>query len=144
MLNIIRLELKKRWVSAISAAGSIPVFVYHFCPLKNDISVLYVQIYVALILSFIAGITWVIALLRHAICGLIWSIFLSLAPLVLLMLKHFYSLADITVWMAMLVLLWSSLLYDFSIRKLVAIPYFFCFRRAGTIFLSIAILLQLL
>lgn len=129
-----------RLPSLITAAGSLPLFVY-LLMMPTTIPVLFPQLYVFGILNFIAGINWFIALKENNAGMIIWSVCLALAPLAILIGKHCQWLTNIQVWVALLLLLWLSLGYDFYHRKKYTLPHFFCFRRSGTVFLTLSIVL---
>jgi hypothetical protein len=135
--------LRERWPSLVTAAGSIPLFGYALLAGHFSIPVLYAQIYFCLILAFIAGIDWTYALIERSLLSLLWSVLLSLLSLLLLLVSFYYSISTVIVWLLLLTLLWLALLHDFIIRKKVNIPGFFCFRRSGTLFLTVAVFLIL-
>ena len=131
-----------RLPSLITAIGSLPLFIFWLVT-PTDIPVLIPQLYVYGILNFIAGINWYMGLTNNKPSAIAWSIFLALTPLTLFIGQHYLIVGDFALWVGLLCLLWLSLFYDFYCRHDYDLPYFFCFRRSGTIFLTIAIILIL-
>lgn len=132
-----------RLPSLITAVGSLPLYLYLiFNP--SFISMIIVQFYVYGVICFIAGINWVTALQNNKLSMICWSIFISVTPLIFFILQDNNIISENFNWAIILVYLWLSLIYDFFNRKLVNLKYFFCFRRSGTVFLSIGIVLIIL
>ena len=129
-----------RIASLITAIGSVPLFVYAFSATARLLPVEFAQLYLYSVLAFIAGINWITALQENDWSMLLWSIVLSLLPLVSMISQYFDWLSHTGTWLAMLMLLWLALAHDYWQRAQVDLTYFFCFRRSGTVFLSIAII----
>lgn len=138
-----KLLCSTRLPSLITAIGSAPLFFYAFWPALKVFPVIYAFIYIYSVIAFIAGINWVVALMSSSLLLLLWSIVLSLLPIVILGFYHLNFINNIQVWVLFLALLWVSLLIDYIVRKSVNLKYYFCFRRSGTIFLSIAIIINI-
>ena len=132
-----------RLPSLITAIGALPLFIYVIFPALHVMPPVFMQMYVYSILSFIAGINWIMALEHHRWWILVWSVALSIIPLVFLLFNHFSYLTTDGVWWGLILLLWLALLHDYIHRKKIMLQYFFCFRRSGTIFLTVAILLNI-
>jgi len=136
-----KLLCSTRFPSIIAAIGALPLYVYlYFLPI-NKIPIVYAQFYVCLILSFISGINWLMALQRNSPLLLIWSIVVLASSLIILLLNQWGLITSTEVWCGLLLLLWLALAQDFFNRHQAGLDYFFCARRSGTIFISIAILL---
>ena len=99
------------------------------------------QIYLAIILAFIAGIDWVVALNEGKLSILIWSVVLSLLPwvvVVLSMLTTKWLLGWLLLWMV-LNLAWAIDRYRVPLtQELLSI------RAAGSITLNLVVLLIVL
>lgn len=133
-----------RLPSLITALGAAPLLIYAFWPPAQQLPELYAQVYAYSVISFIGGINWITALKNNNAVMLLWSILLSIVPLLLLILNYVHLLSVNQVWSAFIITLLLALAYDFKNRSPVGLPYYFCFRRAGTLVMIFAILCVIL
>ena len=129
--------------SLITAIGALPILLYAVMPIAREIPAVFAQLYVYGVISFIAGINWITALKTNDYIMLFWSILISTVPVFFFILIFFLKFGPTFIWVMLIIILWLSLIYDFFNRKKFDLKYFFCFRRSGTIFLTISIILAM-
>ncbi|MDF1646384.1 MAG: hypothetical protein P1U61_05330 [Legionellaceae bacterium] len=136
----------ERTINVLTALGVMPIlmcfFIKHFPTLPIQLMIL---VYIAIVLSFIAGIDWLIGVRLKSLPVVLWAVVSSLMPFFLdvihLLRPNIFS--SFVILLLLLIQLWIMLLADTKIYTWADMHSALSFRRIGTAYLSICIVINL-